>query len=50
MFFFNALQLRKNISDNDSVYSTDLKKFRGNYFDYIMGKFTPDSFKTDIIF
>ena len=50
MFFFNALQLWKNISDNDFVYSTDLKKFRRNYFDCIMRKFTPDSFKTDRIF
>jgi len=49
MFFFNALQLWKNISDNDFVYSTDLKKFGRNYFDNIMRKFTPDSFKTDRI-
>ena len=46
MFFFNALQLWKNISDYDFVYSTNLKKFRRNYFDNIMCKFTPDSFKT----
>ena len=46
MFFFNALQLWKNISDYDFVYSTNLKKFRRNYFDHIMCKFTPDSFKT----
>ena len=49
-FLFNTLQLWKNISDNDFVYSTDLKKFRKNYFDCIMSKFTPDSFKTDSIF
>ena len=42
--FFKALQeLWKNISDNDFVYSTDLKNFRRNYFDCIMRKFTPDS-------
>ena len=35
---------------NDFVYSTNLKKFRRNYFDYIMCKFTPDSFKTDRIY
>ena len=45
MFFYNALQLWKNISDNDFVYSTDLKKFSKNYFDHIMREFTPDSFK-----
>ena len=45
MFFFNALQLWKNISDNDFVYSTDLKTFRRNYFDCIMRKFTLESFK-----
>ena len=46
MFFFNALQLWKNISDYDFVYSTNLKKFRRNYFNHIMCKFTLDSFKT----
>ena len=50
MFFYNALQLWNNISDNEFVYSTDLKKFRSNYFDCIMRKFTPDTFKTDRIF
>ena len=50
IFFFNALQLWKNISDNDFVYSTDLKKFRRNFVDCIMRKFTPESFKTDRIF
>ena len=49
MFFFNALQLWKNISDKDFVYSTDLK-FKRNYLDCIMRKFTPDSFKTNRIF
>ena len=50
MFFFNALQLWKNISDNDFVHSTELKKFRRNYFDCIMRKFTPDSFETILVF
>jgi len=50
MFFVNALQLWNNISDNDFVYSTDLKKFKSNYFDCITRKFTPDSFKTGRIF
>ena len=50
MFFYNALQLWNNISENEFVYSTDLKKFRSDYFDCIMRKFTPDSFKTDRIF
>ena len=43
MFFFNALQFWKNISDND--FAVDLKKFRSNYFDCIIGKFTPASLK-----
>ena len=50
MFCYNALQLWNNISDNEFVYFTDLKKFRSNYFDCIMRKFTLDSFKTDRIF
>ena len=29
MFFFNALQFWKKISDND--FAVDLKKFRSNY-------------------
>ena len=40
---FNALQFWKNISDND--FAVDLKKFRSNYFDCIIGKFTPASLK-----
>ena len=43
LFFFNALQFWKNISDND--FAVDLKKFRSNYFDCIIGKFTPASLK-----
>ena len=43
MLFFNALQFWKNISDND--FAVDLKKFRSNYFDCIIGKFTPASLK-----
>ena len=43
MFFLNALQFWKNISDND--FAVDLKKFRSNYFDCIIGKFTPATLK-----
>lgn len=43
MFFFNALRFWKNISDND--FAIDLNKFRSNYFDCIIGKFTPASLK-----
>ena len=49
MFLLNALQSWKNIGDNDFVYCIDPKKFRRNYLDSIMHKFTPDSYKTDKI-
>ena len=39
-----------NVSNNDLVRSSDVKKFKRNYFDSVMCKFTPDSFKIDIIF
>ena len=48
------MQLKKlwdNVSDNDQcVRSSDVKKFKRNYYDSVMCKFTPGSFKIDINF
>ena len=50
MFFPNAVKLW-NVSDNDLVRSSDVKKFKRNHFDsVVMCKFTPGGFKIDIIF
>ena len=50
MFFYNAVKLWNNVSENALVRSTDVKKFKRNFFDSVMCKFTPDSFKIDRIF
>ena len=60
MFLYRAVKQRNNVSDNNSpsiihgdndlVHSSDVKKFKRNYFDSVMCKFTPDSFKIDRIF
>ena len=50
MFFYNAPKLWNNVSDNDLVRSSDGKKLKKKYFDSVMCKFTPDSFKIDRIF
>ena len=50
MFFYNAVQQWNTVSDNDLVRSSDAKKFKRNYFDSVISKFTPDSFKIDRIF
>jgi len=39
-----------NVSENALVRSSDLKKFRRNFFDSVMCKFMPDSFKIDRFF
>ena len=43
-------KLWDDVTDNDLVCSSDVKKFKRNYFDSVMCKFTPDSFKIDRIF
>ena len=43
MFFCNEVKLWNNVSDNDLVRSSHVKKFKRNYFDSVMCKFTPDS-------
>ena len=50
MFFQNAVKLWNSVSDNNFACFSDAKKFKRNYFDLIMCKFTPDSFKIDRIF
>ena len=50
MFFCNAVKLWNNVSENALVRSSDVKKFNRNFFDSVMCKFTPDSFKIDRIF
>ena len=45
-----ALNRIITVSNNDFVCSADLKKFRRNYFDCIMRKFSPDSLKIDKMF
>ena len=50
MFFYNAVQQWNTVSDNDLVRSSDAKKFKRNYFNSVICKFTPDSFKIDRIF
>ena len=47
MFFYNAVKLWKNVRDNNLVRSSDVKKFKRNYYDSVMCKFTPDNFKID---
>ena len=50
MFFYNAVKLWNDVSDNDLVCSSDVKNFKRNYFNLIMCKFTPGSFRIDRIF
>ena len=50
MFFYNAVKLWNDVSDNDLVCSSDVKIFKRNYCNLIMCKFTPDSFRSDRIF
>ena len=60
MFLYKAVKQRNKVSDNNSlsiihgdndlVHSSGVKKFKRNYFDSVMCKFTPDSFKIDRIF
>ena len=52
MFFYNEVEQWNNVSDSDLVRaSSDGKKFiKRNYFDSVICKFTPNSFKVDRIF
>ena len=50
MFFYNAVKLWNNVSENALVHSSDVKKFKRNFFVLVMFKFKPDSFKIDRIF
>ena len=52
MFFYNEVEQWNNVSDSDLVQaSSDGKKFiKRNYFDSVICKFTPNSFKVDRIF
>ena len=49
--FYNEVEQWNNVSDSDLVRaSSDGKKFiKRNYFDSVMCKFTPNSFKVDRI-
>ena len=40
VFSYNAVKLANNVSDNDLVRSSDVKKFKRNYIDSVMCKFT----------
>ena len=50
MFFYNGVKLWNNVSENALVHSSDVKKFKRNFFVLVMCKFKPDSFKIDRIF
>ena len=50
MFFYNAVKLWNNVSENALVHSSDVKKFKRNFFVLVMCKFKPDNFKIDRIF
>ena len=45
MFVYNTVKLWNNVSENALVRSSDVKKFKRNFFDSVICKFTPDSFK-----
>ena len=49
IFFYNAFKLWNNVSENALVRSSDVKKFKRDFFDSVMCKFTPDGFKIDRI-
>ena len=48
VFFYNAVKLWNDVT-NDKDFSS-AKNFKRRYFDLIMCKFTPDSFKIDRVF
>ena len=51
MFFCNAVKLWNVVTSNrDFVCFSSAKKFRKSYFDLIMCKFTPDTFRIDRVF
>ena len=50
MFFYNAVKLWTNVSENALVRSFDVKKFNRNFFDSVKCKFTPVSFTIDRIY
>ena len=51
MFFYNAVKLWNIVTSNrDFVCFSCVKKFRRSYFDLIMRKFTPDTFRIDRVF
>ena len=51
MFFYNAVKLWNVVTSNrDFVCFSSAKKFRRSYFDLIMCKFTPDTFRIDRVF
>ena len=50
MFFYDAVKLWNNVSENALVRSSDVKKFKRDFFNSVMRNFTPDSFKIDRIF
>ena len=50
IFFYNAVELWNNVSENALVHSSDVKKFKRNFFVLVISKFKPDSFKIDRIF
>ena len=50
VFFYNAVKLWTNVSENALVRSSDVKNFKRNFFDSVKCKFTPDSFKIDRIY
>ena len=47
VFFYNAVKLWTNVSENALVRSSDVKKFKRNFLDSVKCKFTPVSFKID---
>jgi len=51
MFFYNAVKLWNDVtSDRDFVCFLSAKDFRRSYFDLIMCKFMPDTFRIDNVF
>ena len=49
-FFYSAVKLWNNVSENALVRSSDVKKFKRKFFDSVMCKFTPDGFIIDRIY
>ena len=50
VFFYNAVKLWNVTIDKDLVCFSSAKNFKRRYFDLIMCKFMPDSFKIDRVF